>query len=104
MLQPVLLSCSNVGLYTSGVPRLCHLKFGDTLSRAIKVTSQSQQMVDCWNEFARDLRLLSAMARWQREKSYPIAGLVFASASSTLLKGFVATAMGRIVSDTRGAA
>src|SRR5436305_7990531 len=99
MRQHVPLSYSNVGLHPLGVPPLCRLEFGDALSRAVKVTSQRQQMVDFENEFARDLRqaVSDGEARRRRGKSYPTAGLVLASASPTLLEVFVATAMGRIV-------
>lgn len=68
MFQPPLLPLPDVGLYTLGVPLLCFVELGETLSVTLfiggKVTSQSQQMVDFWNEFPRDLRLQLAMAVW----------------------------------------
>jgi hypothetical protein len=68
VLQPTLLPLPDVGLYTLGVPLLCFVQLGETLGVTLfiggKVTSQSQKMVDLWNEFPRDLRLQLAMAVW----------------------------------------
>jgi hypothetical protein len=61
MLQPTLLSLSDVGLYALGVPLLFSVELGEALDMTLfggsKITSQSQKMVDVWDESTRNLRL-----------------------------------------------
>jgi hypothetical protein len=68
MLQLTLLSLPDICLYTLGVPLLRFveliLTFRKTLFGGGKVTSQSQKMIDFWDEFTWNLRLSLAMAAW----------------------------------------
>jgi hypothetical protein len=70
MPQPPLFSLLDVGLYTLGVQLLRFAELLEALSMTLflgsKVTGQSQQMVDFWNESTRNLRLLLVMTagRW----------------------------------------
>jgi len=68
MFQPTLLFLPDICLYTLSVLLLRFVELGETrsmtFSLGIKATSQSQKMIDFWDEFARNLRLLLAMAVW----------------------------------------
>jgi hypothetical protein len=68
VLQPTLLSLPDVCLYTLGVPLLRCVELGETLNMTIlfrnKITSQSQKMIDFWDELQRNLRLPLAKAAW----------------------------------------
>jgi hypothetical protein len=71
MLQPVLLSLPDVGLYTLSVPLLRFVELGKTLRMSIfiggKVTGQSQEVVDFWGKSARNLWLpLATTASWRQ--------------------------------------
>lgn len=70
MPQPPLFSLLDVGLYTLGVQLLRFAELlealGMTLFLGSKVTGQSQQMVDFWNESTRNLRLLLVMTAGRR--------------------------------------
>ena len=59
MFQPTLLPLPDVCLYTLGVPLLRCVELGKTPNMVLflrsKVTSQGQEMIDLWDEFARNL-------------------------------------------------
>ena len=103
MIQPTFLYLPDIAFYTLGVPLLLSVELGETFNMTLfvrgKVTSQSQKVVDFWDESPRNLRLPLAGELTAGRSTHRVTILMLVNASRTFLEVLVPTAMRGIVGD-----